>query len=150
MDVIIWTDGGCHGNPGPGGWAYIVTDSAGQTILVEERGSEACTTNNRMELTAVIKALEDQSALVAEAGTVEVRTDSQYVQKGITVWIRAWKNKGWRTSDKKPVKNVDLWQKLDALAARRPLKWQWVKGHAGNPLNERCDALVQQAIAEPR
>ena len=148
MDMIIWTDGGCHGNPGPGGWAYIITDSSGKTVLAEERGGETLTTNNRMELTAVIKALEDQAALCAEAVNLEIRTDSQYVQKGITGWIHAWKSKGWRTSGKKPVKNIDLWQKLDALAARRPLKWQWVKGHAGNPLNERCDALVQLAIAD--
>lgn len=122
----------------------------GQSEAIEKNGGEAATTNNRMELTAVIKALETLPAPGGTEYAVTVFTDSQYVQKGISEWIAGWKRKGWITSAKQPVKNVDLWKKLDALAARHPLSWKWVKGHAGNPLNERCDALVQQAIRAVR
>jgi ribonuclease HI len=118
--------------------------------VIEKNGGEAATTNNRMELTAVIKALETLPSLGAAIEGVTVFTDSQYVQKGISEWIAGWKRKGWITSAKQPVKNADLWKKLDALAAGYPIRWQWVKGHAGNPLNERCDALVQEAIQAVR
>ena len=120
-------------------------------ILAEKWGAEATTTNNRMELLAAISALEALPLLCpefsAESEKISIYTDSQYVQKGITLWIKDWKSKGWKTSDKKPVKNQDLWQRLDALAAGFPLNWLWVKGHAGNEFNERCDKLTQKAIA---
>jgi ribonuclease HI len=151
MQINIYTDGGCSGNPGPGGWAFVIL--SGGSIITEKNGGAPETTNNRMELTAVIRALEtlpliDTGGPVTEG--ITVFTDSQYVQKGISEWIAGWKRKGWITSAKQPVKNVDLWKKLDALAAPLAadylLKWKWVKGHAGNPLNERCDALVQEAV----
>jgi ribonuclease HI len=123
---------------------------AGEPVLAAEAsGGEADTTNNRMELLAVISALESLEAKKeksAEKQTISLFTDSQYVQKGITAWIKAWKQNGWRTRNREPVKNQDLWQRLDALAARFPITWQWVRGHAGNAYNERCDALVQKAI----
>jgi ribonuclease HI len=121
-----------------------------KNVLAEKRGGEKATTNNRMELLGVIKALEFIKRKGAGSKPITVYTDSQYVQKGMTQWIAAWKVKGWKTSDKKPVKNQDLWQKLDALAAGFSLKWAWVKGHAGNPWNERCDTLAQKAIAAER
>lgn len=139
----IYTDGGCSGNPGPGGWAYIVTDSGPVT---EKWGAEKLTTNNRMELLAVISALEYLSVSGLN-GETEIFTDSQYVQKGITEWIKKWKIKNWKTSDNKPVKNLDLWRRLDNLVQNNPVSWYWVKGHAGNIYNERCDSLVQKAIA---
>ncbi|MDR2181362.1 MAG: ribonuclease HI [Treponema sp.] len=155
-ELHIYTDGGSSGNPGPGGWAYVILSRSGggeAAVLAEASGGEAVTTNHRMELLAVISALESLAAAKqtaipeeAEKQTVSLFTDSQYVQKGITVWIKAWKQNGWRTRDRQPVKNQDLWQRLDALAAQFPIAWQWVKGHAGNTYNERCDALVQQAI----
>ncbi|MDR0637844.1 MAG: ribonuclease HI [Spirochaetaceae bacterium] len=145
MRINIYTDGGCSGNPGPGGWAFVMFTEGGTTSF-EKNGGEPATTNNRMELTAVIKALERLSSLGGSIDGVTVFTDSQYVQKGISEWIAGWKRNGWITSTKQPVKNADLWKKLDALAAGYPICWKWVKGHAGNPLNERCDALVQQAI----
>ena len=143
--IHIYTDGGCSGNPGPGGWAYVIIGDS--EILAENWGAEKNTTNNRMELLAVISALKAQSLLSCRAEKVKVYTDSQYVQKGITEWIHTWKRNSWRTNDKKPVKNQDLWLELDALAAALPLVWEWVKGHAGNEYNERCDALTQKAIA---
>ena len=146
--ISVYTDGGCSGNPGPGGWAYVIIDgNAGDTAPpVENWGAESSTTNNRMELQAVIAALEKVSAKTVP-GTITVYTDSQYVQKGITEWIKEWKSRGWKTSAKKPVKNQDLWQRLDALSAGLPITWVWVKGHAGNKYNERCDHLTQKAIA---
>ncbi|MDR1470821.1 MAG: ribonuclease HI [Spirochaetaceae bacterium] len=202
MRINIYTDGGCSGNPGPGGWAFVLfPDPAGASLLgeaseatkggksppslqptacacglplppstgaprprnapgpegaslgrglISKNGGEAATTNNRMELTAVINALEMVSSLGGPIDGVTVFTDSQYVQKGISEWIVGWKQKGWITSAKQPVKNADLWKKLDALAAGYAIRWQWVKGHAGNPLNERCDALVQEAIQAVR
>jgi ribonuclease HI len=144
MQINIYTDGGCSGNPGPGGWAFVILADGG--VVAEMNGGDTATTNNRMELTAVIRALETLPAVSGAADGVTVFTDSQYVQKGISEWIAGWKRKGWVTSTKQPVKNVDLWKKLDVLAAGFPLAWKWVKGHAGNPLNERCDALVQEAI----
>jgi ribonuclease HI len=146
MSIHVHTDGGCWGNPGPGGWACIVTDEERRTIL---RGGEAHTTNNRMELTAVIKALQyirDNDEW--HTTSVEVYTDSQYVQRGITQWIRTWKKNGWKTSGKKPVKNQDLWRLLDRLTQEVLTRWHWIKGHAGIPENEECDALVQQSIGE--
>jgi len=155
--VHIYTDGGCSGNPGPGGWAYAIirTEDPGKdeegkgepALLAEKWGAERSTTNNRMELSAVINALEVMPAHCRESEKVTLYTDSQYVQKGMTLWIEAWKSKGWRTSGKEPVKNKDLWVRLDALAANFPITWVWVKGHAGNTYNERCDLLTQKAIA---
>ena len=140
----IYTDGGCSGNPGPGGWAYIIVENGKQSA--EKWGAEEDTTNNRMELMGIISALESLKAADKVSGELMVYTDSEYVQKGITQWIKAWKAKNWRTSARKPVKNQDLWQRLDSLAVSFPLKWIWVKGHAGNFWNERCDALTQKAI----
>ena len=137
--IEIYTDGACRGNPGPGGWA--ATLSLGEHFR-ELSGAEAATTNNRMELTAVIEAL---SALKRES-RVRVFTDSEYVRRGITEWLRAWKARDWRTADKKPVKNRDLWERLDAVAARHDIEWRWVKGHSGVPGNERVDALANAAI----
>ena len=154
MSLKIFTDGGCSGNPGPGGWAYIliIETFSGDKILAEQWGAEKNTTNNRMELTAVIEALR---AVKAKRNDPEneiprktaVYTDSQYVQKGISEWIINWKRNSWRTSDKKPVKNQDLWMELDALAGEFPVNWNWVRGHSGIEYNERCDRLTQEAIA---
>ena len=140
-EVHIYADGACRGNPGPGGWgAFLQAGSAEKELW----GGEADTTNNRMELTAVIRALE----ALKRPAKVLVHTDSQYVQKGISAWIHNWKRNGWKTSDKKPVKNADLWQILDSLAARHTIQWVWVKGHAGNPGNERVDRLANRGIDE--
>jgi ribonuclease HI len=149
MDIQIYTDGGCSGNPGPGGWAYmIIRELAKDTdIIVEKWAAEAETTNNRMELTAALHAFEMLPKLNIAPKHVTVFTDSQYVQKGMTEWIISWKKNGWRTSDKTPVKNQDLWQRLDAATARYSVQWKWVKGHFGNRFNERCDKLTQKAIA---
>jgi ribonuclease HI len=141
LDVLIYADGGCRGNPGPGGWGVLMQCGDKQKELW---GGEAATTNNRMELTAVIRALEALKRPTA----VQVHTDSQYVQQGISAWIHNWKRNGWRTADKKPVKNAELWQHLDALAQAHEIKWIWVKGHAGHPGNERADALANRGIDE--
>jgi ribonuclease HI len=152
MRLSIYTDGGCSGNPGPGGWAFVITgESPGREelpILAEKWGAEVNTTNNRMELSAVIAALQavPLPGIQAPEG-ITVYTDSQYVQKGITQWIHNWKRNKWRTSGKEPVKNQELWQRLDELSGKFSITWAWVKGHAGNPLNERCDRLTQAAIA---
>ena len=142
--TIIFTDGGCSGNPGPGGWACVVI--TGGTVR-ELSGGEADTTNNRMELTAVINGLK---AVLKDAeirnGAVGVFTDSQYVKNGITSWIHNWEKNGWMTAAKKPVKNKDLWVTLKELTGYLALSWHWVKGHAGNTHNERCDSLVQQEM----
>jgi ribonuclease HI len=144
----IYTDGGCSGNPGPGGWAYVMVLKTfqGDKILAEQWGAEKDTTNNRMELTAVIESLKALKALDDVPRQAVICTDSQSVQKGITEWIRNWKRNFWRTSDKKPVKNQDLWIALDMLAGEFSLKWEWVKGHAGHEFNERCDQMTQEAI----
>jgi len=139
--IDIYTDGACKGNPGPGGWGALLR-TAGQEK--ELWGGERDTTNNRMELTAVIRAL----AALKRPVQARIHTDSQYVQKGISAWIHGWKRNGWKTADKKPVKNADLWQELDRLAAGHRIEWLWVKGHAGHPENERADALANRGIAE--
>jgi ribonuclease HI len=139
-DVVrIYADGACKGNPGPGGWGAILRSGGIETELFD---GEIRTTNNRMELTAVIRALETLEA----PSTVEVYTDSQYVQKGISEWLHAWKRRGWRTADRQPVKNIDLWQRLDRAAAPHRVSWHWVKGHAGHPENERADALANRGV----
>jgi len=146
----IYTDGGCSGNPGPGGWAYVMVQQTfqGVQIVAKEKGSQKDTTNNRMELTAVIMALRALKTMTNVPRQVAVLTDSQYVQRGITEWIRNWKRNAWKTADKKPVKNQDLWMELDSLAGDGgALQWEWVKGHAGNEYNEMCDAMTQKAIA---
>jgi ribonuclease HI len=142
-EVTIHTDGACSGNPGPGGWGAILSFGDHEKEL---RGGEPHTTNNRMELMAAISALE----ALKRGCTVALYTDSEYVKGGITGWINQWKRNGWRTSDKKPVKNVDLWQRLDAALARHQVQWHWVRGHAGHLMNERADLLAREAIAEIR
>jgi len=137
--VVIYTDGACKGNPGPGGWgALLEYDGRRKEIF----GGEPHTTNNRMELVAVIRALE---ALTRESD-VAIYTDSQYVKNGIEAWIHGWKRNGWKTSDKKPVKNEDLWRELDELAKRHRIHWHWVRGHDDNPGNERADELANQGV----
>jgi ribonuclease HI len=138
--VVIYTDGACKGNPGPGGWGAWLQSGGHEKDLC---GGEVLTTNNRMELTAVIEALVS----LKRSCDVTIYTDSEYVRKGITEWIHGWKLRGWKTADKKPVKNADLWQRLDALRALHKVDWRWVKGHAGDPGNERADALANRGAA---
>ena len=140
--VIIHTDGACKGNPGPGGWGAVLQAGGGHEK--ELWGGEPNTTNNRMELMAAIMALE----ALKRPCRVELHTDSKYVMQGITEWMRGWKARGWLTADKKPVKNADLWQRLDAARARHDVKWRWVKGHAGHELNERADQLANRGVAD--
>jgi ribonuclease HI len=137
--VVVYTDGACKGNPGPGGWGALLRWKGHEKELF---GGERDTTNNRMELTAVIQAL---TALKSRC-QVAVYTDSAYVKNGITTWIHSWKQRGWRTADKKPVKNVELWQRLEALAAQHDVQWHWVRGHDGDPGNERADALANRGV----
>ena len=139
--VTIFTDGACSGNPGPGGWGAVLISGANEREIC---GGEPATTNNRMELMAAIQALE----ALKRPCKVELHTDSQYVRKGITEWIGAWKARGWKTADKKPVKNDDLWKRLDAARARHEVDWRWVKGHNGHELNERADALAGKGLRE--
>jgi ribonuclease HI len=141
--VVIYTDGACKGNPGPGGWGAWMRWGEHEKELF---GGEPLTTNNRMELTAVIEAL---SAL-KRSTPVAVYTDSEYVKNGITTWIKGWKNRGWRTADNKPVKNMELWQRLDALVAQHQVSWHWVRGHTGDPGNERADELANRGCASVR
>src|SRR5258708_40119331 len=139
--VVIYTDGACKGNPGPGGWgALLQYDGKEREIF----GGDSATTNNRMELTAVIRALESLRRECA----VDLYTDSQYVKNGIQTWIHGWKKNGWKTSDRKPVKNEDLWRELDILATRHHIRWHWVKGHAHNPGNLRAGALANRGVTE--
>ena len=138
-EVVIYTDGACKGNPGPGGWGAWLKAGTHEKELF---GGEAETTNNRMELLAVIKALEALKRPCA----VTIWTDSSYVQQGMTNWLAGWKAKGWRTASKQPVKNVDLWQALDAAAARHQVEWRWVKGHAGHEGNEKADQLANRGV----
>jgi ribonuclease HI len=138
--VSIWTDGACSGNPGPGGWGAILRYASREREIC---GGEELTTNNRMELAAAISALE---ALSREC-VVDLHTDSQYLRGGITQWLKNWKLNGWRTADKKPVKNEDLWKRLDEAAKRHDISWRWVRGHADDPMNHRADALARQGMA---
>ena len=141
--VEIYPDGACRGNPGPGGWGALLRAKGAEKELW---GGEADTTNNRMELTAVIRALE----ALKRPSRVRLYTDSEYVKNGITTWIHGWKARGWKTADKKPVKNVELWQKLDALAASHHVTWRWVRGHNGDPGNERADQLANRGVEAAR
>jgi ribonuclease HI len=141
--VDIFTDGACSGNPGPGGWGALLRYNG---VEKELSGGESPTTNNRMEMMAAISALESLKRPVQ----ARLHTDSTYLRDGITKWIHDWKKRSWRTADKKPVKNVDLWQRLEAALERHDVEWIWVRGHAGHPENERADALARQAIAELR
>ncbi len=142
-DVHIWTDGACKGNPGPGGWGVLMRAGEHEKTLF---GGEAHTTNNRMELLAVIEALR----LLKRPCRIVIHTDSQYVQKGISEWLANWKRRGWRTADRKPVKNADLWQALDAERQRHEVQWRWVRGHSGDAGNERADALANQGVDQVR
>jgi ribonuclease HI len=137
--IRIYTDGACKGNPGPGGWGALLVHGQHEKEL---HGGEAQTTNNRMELMAVIEALR----ALRRASTVEIHTDSSYVQQGMSSWIHKWKRQGWLTADRKPVKNADLWRSLDELAAGHAVSWHWVKGHNGHPGNERADRLANQGV----
>jgi len=137
--VEIYSDGACRGNPGPGGWGALIRLGSSEK---EISGGEAATTNNRMELTAVIRALE----ALTRPSTVHIYTDSKYVQQGISTWIHGWKRNGWKTAAKEPVKNKDLWIELDELRKKHEIEWRWVKGHAGHPENERADALANKGI----
>jgi len=139
--ILIHTDGACSGNPGPGGWGAILNWKGHEKEL---SGAEAETTNNRMELMAAIAALE---AIKKSNAQVRLVTDSTYVRDGVTKWIHGWKRNGWKTAAKKPVKNEDLWKRLDAIASQHQVQWEWVKGHAGHPENERADELARQAIS---
>ena len=138
--VVIHTDGACSGNPGPGGWGAVLQWNG---TVKELKGGEALTTNNRMELTAAIEALN----ALKRPLEVELHTDSVYVKDGLTKWMVGWKRNGWRTADKKPVKNLELWQALDTAVARHTINWRWVKGHAGDPMNERADELANEGMA---
>jgi ribonuclease HI len=141
--VVIYTDGACSGNPGPGGWGAVMI--SGEHVK-DICGGEPGTTNNRMELMAAIQALE----ALKKPCKVELHTDSTYVMKGISEWIHGWKKRGWKTADNKPVKNDDLWRRLDAARLRHEVSWNWVKGHAGHELNERADALARKGLEEAR
>lgn len=143
-DLIAYTDGACSGNPGPGGWGVLLQAKDGETVLKERElsGGEPETTNNRMELLAAITALET----LERPSTLTVVTDSAYVKNGVTTWIHGWKRNGWKTSNKKPVKNVELWQRLDEAQISHDVTWEWVKGHAGHPENERADELARAGM----
>ncbi len=144
-ELFAYTDGACSGNPGPGGWGVLLLAKEGEKVLRERelQGGEAETTNNRMELLAAISALE----ALQRASAITIVTDSAYVKNGVTGWIHGWKRNGWRTADKKPVKNIELWQRLDQAQAQHRVTWEWVKGHAGHPENERADALARAGMA---
>ncbi|MCB1338471.1 MAG: ribonuclease HI [Maritimibacter sp.] len=145
VELVAHTDGACSGNPGPGGWGVLLEAKNGGEVLKtrELSGGEAETTNNRMELMAAIMALET----LERPSAITVVTDSAYVKNGVTGWIHGWKRNGWKTSNKKPVKNVELWQRLDDAQARHQVRWEWIKGHAGHDENERADALARQGMA---
>lgn len=144
-DLHAYTDGACSGNPGPGGWGVLLRATQGDEILKEKElsGGEPNTTNNQMELMAAISALES----LTRPSQITIVTDSTYVKNGVTQWIHGWKHNGWKTSAKKPVKNADLWQRLDAAQSRHSVTWEWVKGHAGHPENERADELARAGMA---
>ncbi len=143
--LFAYTDGACSGNPGPGGWGALLVARDGEAVLRERAlsGGEALTTNNRMELLAAISALE----ALERPAAITIVTDSAYVKNGVSSWIHGWKKNGWKTADRKPVKNVDLWQRLDAAGTRHDVTWEWVKGHAGHPENERADELARAGMA---
>ena len=145
VDLIAHTDGACSGNPGPGGWGVLMQAKDGGTVVKERTlsGGEPATTNNRMELMAAIMALET----LERASKITIVTDSAYVKNGVTGWIHGWKRNGWRTANKKPVKNVELWQRLDEAAKRHDVEWRWIKGHAGHEENERADELAREGMA---
>lgn len=145
MELTAYTDGACSGNPGPGGWGAILVAKNGDEILKEREmnGGEPETTNNRMELTAAIEVLE----ALQKTSELTIVTDSSYVKDGITKWLSGWKKNGWKTASKKDVKNVDLWQRLDEAHSRHTVSWEWVKGHAGHPENERADQLARDGMA---
>jgi ribonuclease HI len=140
---VIYTDGACSGNPGPGGWGAVLTFGDREKEIC---GGEPNTTNNRMEMMAAIQALE----MLTKPCKVELHTDSQYLRNGVTQWIHAWKARGWKTADKKPVKNEDLWKRLDQARLRHEVDWRWVKGHAGDVMNERADGLARKGLEEAR
>ena len=144
-ELYAWTDGACSGNPGPGGWGVLMRAMDGDRIVRQRelQGGEALTTNNRMELMAAISALET----LTRAATLTIVTDSAYVKNGVTQWIHGWKRNGWKTADRKPVKNAELWQRLDAAQQSHRVTWQWIKGHAGHPENERADELARAGMA---
>lgn len=144
-DLFAWTDGACSGNPGPGGWGVLMRALDGETVVKERelQGGEAATTNNRMELMAAISALE----ALTRPSRIVIVTDSAYVKNGVSQWIHGWKRNGWRTADRKPVKNVELWQRLDQAQARHDVEWRWIKGHAGHAENERADELARAGMA---
>ena len=143
-ELFAYTDGACSGNPGPGGWGALLIARNGETVLKERelKGGEADTTNNRMELLAAINALE----ALDRSSAITLVTDSAYVKNGVESWIHGWKRNGWKTSNKKPVKNVDLWQRLDEARLRHDVTWEWIKGHAGHPENERADELARAGM----
>lgn len=144
-ELYAYTDGACSGNPGPGGWGVLMRAKDGERTVKERelQGGEAETTNNRMELMAAIAALE----VLSKASAITIVTDSAYVKNGVTGWIHGWKRNGWKTAARKPVKNAELWQRLDEAQARHRVTWEWVKGHAGHPENERADALARAGMA---
>ena len=144
-DLYAYTDGACSGNPGPGGWGVLMLAREGEAVVKERtlNGGEPDTTNNRMELLAAISALE----ALSRASVITVVTDSAYVKNGVTGWIFGWKRNGWKTADRKPVKNVDLWLRLDEAQARHQVTWKWIKGHAGHAENERADELAREGMA---
>ena len=144
-DLFAYTDGACSGNPGPGGWGVLLQAKQADQVIKERKlcGGEADTTNNRMELLAAITALET----LERPSTITIVTDSAYVKNGVTGWIYGWKRNGWKTSNKKPVKNIELWQRLDSAQERHTVTWQWIKGHAGHPENEQADELARQGMA---
>jgi len=144
--VVIYTDGGCRGNPGPGGWAYIIKSG---DLELSSSGGDLATTNNKMELTAVIRSLETilKDPVLAKKD-IDLHTDSQYVKNGISSWINNWIRNGWKTAAKKPVKNKELWIELKEVSDKLNVTWKWVKGHAGNPLNEACDQMVGEEMSK--
>ena len=143
-DLFAWTDGACSGNPGPGGWGVLMRAMDGETVVKERElsGGEAATTNNRMELMAAISALET----LTRPSQIVIVTDSAYVKNGVTQWIHGWKRNGWKTADRKPVKNVELWQRLDDAQKTHEVEWRWIKGHAGHAENERADELARKGM----
>ncbi|RJE80569.1 ribonuclease HI [Paracoccus sp. JM45] len=144
-ELFAWTDGACSGNPGPGGWGVLMRAMDGETVVKERElaGGEAATTNNRMELMAAISALET----LTRPSQIVIVTDSAYVKNGVTQWIHGWKRNGWKTADRKPVKNVELWQRLDEAQKTHTVEWRWIKGHAGHAENERADELARGGMA---